>query len=562
MSIIPRVDVWSLLLQIVILLGASLLVGGVFSALGQSPLVGYLIAGMLLGGPGSFEVVESDDRAIETIAELGVALLLFSIGLEFSLTRLRQLGQQALVGGTLQVVLTTLLGAGAGLLFGLGVGESIAVGAMLCLSSTAVVLRILTERAEVDASHGRNTVAVLLVQDIAVVPLALLLTFLAGNGTPNELILNASKILGLAALLVAVLYLLLNKLAVFALGSLTLERNRELTVLLSVVTGLGAAFAAHAAGISPALGAFIAGMFLGSSPFATQIRADISSLRVVLLTLFFGSAGMVADPIWIVDNFPLVLGVTLFLTVGKSIVTWTIFQLLGQPGLVAAATGICLAQIGEFAFVLGSIGLTNGLFSETGLTHQLLVSVAIVSLFASPSLVGAAPVLGAKLASWLRLSGTPTTQSDREKRHAPDIVIVGFGPAGQVAAQAVLGRRELVLVLDLNREGVANAQQMGLVGQIGDATQLDVLEHAHVALAKTIVITIPDHRAALTILRHVRNLAPEAHCLVRSRHQRHTNDFVMAGADQVLGDEEQIGSSIGDHLNQWLNEHEVMSTEP
>lgn len=378
-------DLWTILGDIVVLLAASLMLGGLLSRFGQSPLVGYLLAGMLLGGPGSLHVVGSEGE-IEAIAELGVALLLFSLGLEFSIERLKKLGVSRLIGGVIQVVLTIAIGAAAAFLFGLKASEAVAFGAMISLSSTAVVLRMLMELAELEMPHGRNSLAVLLTQDMAVVPLALLMTLLAGGGSALGVAWDVSKLLLMAAVLVLGLFLL-NKIAEIVLGTLTLHRNRELTVIFAIVTGLGAAWAAHAAGISSALGAFVAGMLLGSSAFATQVRADVSSLRVVLLTLFFGAAGMLADPIWILQNWHIVAAVTALLTLGKLAVIWAIFQVLGHTGRVAAATGLCLAQIGEFAFVLGSIGVASGVVTTE--TYALVVSVTIASFFLSATLVPA-----------------------------------------------------------------------------------------------------------------------------------------------------------------------------
>ncbi len=546
-------DYWNLVLEIVILLGGSLLLGGVFSRFGQSPLVGYLLAGMILGGPGSLHVVRSGE-SIEIIAELGVALLLFSLGLEFSISRLRKLGGRALAGGVFQVVLTTAVAAGAAAAVGLGLKEAVAVGALVSLSSTAVVLRVLIERAEIDAPHGRNSLAVLLVQDMAVVPLAILLTILGKGGSTGEVLLNLAEIVGLTVGLVAVLYIALNKVAVHALGTLTLVRNRELTMVLSAMTGLASAVAAHSVGVSPALGAFIAGMFLGSSPFATQIRADIAPLRIVLLTLFFGAAGMVADPLWILQHLHIILGLVLFLAMGKTVLTWGIFQALGQPARVAAATGICLAQIGEFAFVLGSIGHDSGILSSD--IHLLFVSVAIVSLIGSPFLVPAAPRVAARLTSLFRRRRVHTTAAaEVDGALSPTLVIIGFGPAGQLAARDFTGSPEEVLVLDLNRSGIRTAEELGFRGHIGDATQVEVLEHAHIASAGAVVITIPHHHSAITILEHVRRLAPRAHIVVRSRHQIHTNEYLTAGAHKVIGDEEQVGQSIAGHLKEWLETH-------
>lgn len=540
-------DLWTLLGNVVVLLAASLLLGGLFSRFGQSPLVGYLIAGMMLGGPGSFHVVGSEEE-IESISELGVALLLFSLGLEFSIDRLKKLGVRPLIGGVVQIVLTVAIGAAAAFVFGLKLTESIAFGAMISLSSTAVVLRILMERAELEMPHGRNSLAVLLTQDMAVVPLAILMTLLAGGGSASEVAWDVGKLLLMAAALVIGL-LLLNKIAVLVLGTLTLHRNRELTMIFAVVTGLGSAWAAHTAGLSPALGAFVAGMLLGSSAFATQVRADISSLRVVLLTLFFGAAGMVADPIWIVSNWYLVAAVAALLTLGKLAIIWAIFQTLGHSARVASATGLCLAQIGEFAFVLGSIGVTSGVVTTE--LYALVVSVTIVSFFLSAVLAPAAPRFGNRVA--MLFGERPAATKDKLiSGDGPNVVIIGFGPAGQIAAQPFVDQNCQVIVIDLNHDGVRRAQQLGFHGAVGDATQSDVLEHAQVAQAKAVVITVPHQRSAMMILEQVRQLAPQAHVAVRSRYQMHTNDYVEAGAHAVVGDEEQVGESLAAHLRQWL----------
>ncbi|MCA9424229.1 MAG: cation:proton antiporter, partial [Candidatus Omnitrophica bacterium] len=529
-------ELWKLLLDVIVLLTACLIVGGIFSRFGQSPLVGYLLSGMLLGGPGSIRAVKSEHE-IETIAELGVSLLLFSIGLEFSFKRLKDLGSKPLLGGVLQVTLTAMATAGIVFFLGLASKESIAVGAMIALSSTACVLRILIEKGEMEAVHGRNSLAVLLVQDMSVVPLAILMTLLASGGGVAGILSDLGQIVLWAAALIFALYVLVNKLAVWALGTLTLERNRELTVLLAVVTGLGSTWAAHAVGISPALGAFIAGLFIGSSAFATQIRADISSLRVILLTLFFGGAGMVADPVWILKNFHIVFGAVFLLVVGKTAVIGFVFRLLGQPVSTCLATGICLAQIGEFAFVLGAIGLEGKVISEA--TYQLIVSTAIVSLFITPFLIPHSLKLGVRIASWIPgASGEVDRQSGSEGFH-PDAVMVGFGPAGQIAARALMDHAVKVLVLDLNHDGVKKAREFGFEGQVGDATHPEVLEHAHIETARIVVITIPHQKSALEILGHVRDLAPQAHVVVRSRYQRYTNDIVMAGTHAVFGDEEE-----------------------
>jgi CPA2 family monovalent cation:H+ antiporter-2 len=423
---------------------------------------------------------------------------------------------------------------------------------MVALSSTAVVLRILSERGEMEMPHGRNSLGVLLTQDIAVVPLALLMTVLGGEGTSSEIVWNIGKLLVMAGGLILGL-LLLTKVAVLALGTLTLHRNRELTVIFAVVAGLGAAWASHAVGISPALGAFVAGMLLGSSPFATQIRADVAPLQVVLLTLFFGAAGMVADPIWILKNVDVVAMVVIALTIGKLLIIWGIFATLGQSVRVAAATGLCLAQVGEFAFVLGSIGRAGDVVGES--TYALVVSAAIVSFVLTAFLVPVAPRFGNLVASLLRASKGSASDAI-EQNHSPEVAIIGFGPAGQIAAHPLIDRGTRVVVIDLNREGVRKAEQLGFVGQVGDATQSDVLKHARLYECRVVVITVPDHKSALTILAHVRKDSPRAHVVVRSRYELHRNEYLAAGAHAVTGDEQEVGESLAAHLLRWMEAHE------
>lgn len=542
-----------ILRDIVILLGASLLVGGLFSRFGQSPIVGYLLAGMMLGGPGSLHAVSSEQE-IEAIAELGVALLLFSLGLEFSIERLKKLGAKPLLGGAAQVVLTMLMAFLGAVTFGLGAQEAVAFGAMVALSSTAVVLRILMERGDIEMPHGRTSLGVLLTQDMAVVPLALLMTIMGGEGTTREIAWDIGRLLLMASGLIVGLYLL-TRVAVLTLGTLTLHRNRELTVIFAVVTGLGAAWASHAVGISPALGAFVAGMLLGSSAFATQIRADISPLQVILLTLFFGAAGMVADPVWILGNWHIVGIVVAGLTLGKLLVIWLIFLALGQTSRVAAATGLSLAQVGEFAFVLGSIGRSSGVVAES--TYALVVSAAIVSFFLSAFLVPLAPQFGNWVARLFRSSASAT--GDVTQRQAPpDVIVIGFGPAAQIASRALVDKGLLVTVIDLNHEGVRKAKQLGFQGQVGDATQSDVLDHARLRECKAVLITVPHHKSAITILEHVRKDATNAHVIVRSRYAMHTDTFVTAGAHAVSGDEEQVGEGLASHLHEWMGKQEPL----
>lgn len=548
-------ELWGLLADIVFLLTACLLGGGLASRIGQSPLVGYLVAGMLVGGPGGIGIVGSQHE-IEAIAELGVALLLFSLGLEFSIARLKRLGSKPLIGGTIQVLTTLLAGAAVALAFGLELKPAIAVGAMIALSSTAVVLRILLERGEIDMPHGRNSLGVLLTQDIAVVPLAVLMTVLGGGGTPGEVAMDVGKLVLMAGGLAVALFLL-TKVAVLTLGTLTLQRNRELTVIFAAVIGLGSAWAAHQAGISPALGAFIAGMLLGSSAFAVQIRADVSSLRVLLLTLFFGSAGMVADPLWILSHAHWVAAATITLTLGKLAIIAAIFLAFRQSFRVAMATGLALAQIGEFAFVLGAIGRTSGVVSDE--VYALIVSVTIVSFFASAFAVPFAPRFGDLMARIFKV-GTTGEDELAGSSHQTDVAVIGFGPAGKLAALPLMESNLKVTVIDLNHVGISMARECGFDSHVGDATSSDVLEHASIGEAKLVIITIPHFQSTLSILELVRSMNPSATVLVRSRYQMHSDALAAAGGI-VCGDEEQVGGAMREKVVNWLSEMPVVKAD-
>ncbi|MCC9603314.1 cation:proton antiporter [Stieleria sp. JC731] len=541
-------ELWELLADIVFLLIACLIGGGLASLVGQSPLVGYLLAGMLVGGPGSFDIV-SAQHEIESVAELGVSLLLFSLGLEFSLQRLKELGSKPLLGGVLQITITLFTGSLIAWVFGLSLTSAIAVGAMITLSSTAVVLRILMERGEIEMPHGRNSLGVLLTQDIAVVPLAVLMTVLGEGGSFAEITWDVSKLALMATGLAAFLYLM-TKIAVLALGTLTLQRNRELTIIFAASMGLGAAWAAHSAGISPALGAFIAGMLLGSSAFATQIRADVSTLRVLLLTLFFGSAGMVADPLWTVSHIHWVATVAIGVTIGKLLIVLLIFLALRQSLRVAAATGVSLAQVGEFAFVLGAVGRTSGVVSDE--TYALIVSVTILSFFISALAVPNAPKFGDKVA---RLFGkrNQTSGDLAGSSHRADVLVIGFGPTAQLATVPLMGSDFKVTVIDLNRDGVRTAIEYGFDGQFGDALLPEVLEHASVGEVKLAIVTLPHFRSALSAVELIRSMNPTATILVRSRYHIHRMALTIAGGS-VEGDEDCVGDAMGKRVGEWFAE--------
>ncbi|MGB0953605.1 MAG: cation:proton antiporter [Planctomycetota bacterium] len=540
-------ELWNALFDILVLLGTALVFGMVCERFRQSPILGYLAAGTLLG-PNSLRAI-SNANDVSALAELGVALLLFTIGLEFSWSRLRGLGRAALGGGAAQVLLTLVVAAGLAGSFGMSWGTAVALGAIVALSSTACVLRVLVARAEIESVHGRHALGILLMQDIALVPLVLLVTALGGEGTAGEVGIGLFKALAWAAALILILYVIFNRVMPRVLNLPSLQRNRDFPILLTAVTGMGSAWGAHQLGLSPALGAFVAGMLLAESPFATQIRADISSLRTLLVTLFFSSIGMLGDPIWFVQNLPLVLAAVMAIVVGKALLIWFILHRFGLTHTSALATGICLGQAGEFSFVLAEVG-RGTLISED--LFALVISATICTLFLSPYLVALAPRFAltvVKVLSKFRLLTPPV--KPKAPVHDPDVqhyFIIGFGPAGEAVAQKVQGLAGKVTILDLNPSLLTRAHQLGMQGHIGDATHADVLQHAGIRSAAAVVVTIPDPAAAEAVVALVRTLAPQAHVIARARYHRYLMDLIEGGAHEVVDEERIVGIRLAASL--------------
>jgi CPA2 family monovalent cation:H+ antiporter-2 len=540
----PRVGFWTIILDLLLLLAAALTLGTLCELLRQSAIVGYLLAGLALG-PHALGLIGSAGE-VNALAELGVALLLFTIGLEFSWRRLRSLGPAALWAGVLQVSIT-LIAAGLGaMLLGFGPAAATAIGAMIALSSTACVLRILVARAEIDSVHGRHVLGILLVQDLAVIPLVLVIGVMGGDARPGVAVLALAEALGLAAVLLGLFIVLFNVLVPRVLQTGPMQRNRELPTLLAIVVALGSAWAAHWMGLSPALGAFAAGVLLAASPFATQVRADVASLRTVLMTLFFSSVGMLADPAWMVSHALELTGLVILIVVGKALVIWPVLWRLGVPPAPALASGLCLAQIGEFSFVLAETGRAAGVVIDA--LFQAIVSTTIVTLFLTPYLVTWGPAAAHGVIE--RLRARRLIRGPRAPAEQPDappqghVIVVGFGPAGQEVARSLVRRAESVTVVDLSRRALAAAHRMGMIAQIGDATQAEVLDHAHLASAAVVVITVPDPVAARTIVQLARARAPDAQVIARARYHVYRWELEHAGAHVVIDEEQQVGRLI------------------
>jgi len=547
-------EIWETIAKLVLLLAVAFVLGVGAQRLKQSAIIGYLLAGTILGS------ALFDREALAHWGELGVALLLFSIGLEFSFGRLKRMGSAVLLSGVMQVGVTLALFA---LIFSSrgSVGAAVAWGQMVAVSSTAIVLRILMARAEIDSVSGRAALGILLVQDIAVVPLVLALTVMSHGGSAPDIALQIGKTIGAAGGMVVVFYGLFYHLIPRLLMRRGMFADRELVVLLAIILAFGSAWAAHSLGLSPALGAFLAGMLLAESPFASQVRADVGSLRTLFVTLFFTSVGMLADPNWFLANWQEVLVWLGVVFGGKTLIIFGIGVALKMSPAYALATGITLAQIGEFSFVLATEAKNGGLIDNH--VFSLAVSVTILSMFLAPYMVTYARPVARRIVGLFSPRGRPAAggQETVSPAQTKGVFIVGFGPAGRKVARALLEKGIRPHVIELNPRSVKAALRMGLTVHLGDASHADIITHAGIHGACVIVVTVPDPRSAKRILQNIQALSPGSSVIVRSRYHIATRELWELGATFAVDEENVVGRELARQVIDFLQDSDPADTE-
>jgi CPA2 family monovalent cation:H+ antiporter-2 len=503
------------------------------------PTVAGLLAAGALMGPHGLRLTTSED-AIEQLAEVGVVLLLFSIGLEFSLSRLRRIFRQVAVGGSLQVGLTTAVTALAAALWGEPLGRSLFFGFAFALSSTAIVLRALSERRELDAPHGRFIVGALIFQDLCVVPMVLIVPLLAdaaGSGAADLSITQAlGKALGVVIGTVAVARFLVPK----VLAWVDASRSREVFLLAILALCIGTAWLTSLAGLSLALGAFLGGMVVADTEYGHRAMGDILPLRDAFVSIFFVSLGMLFD-VRVVAAQPGLVALLLFgFVVGKGALSTFAAIAMRFPSRAAWLAGVGLAQFGEFGFVLTRLAQTHGVIDAQ--TAGPLLAAGIGSMFLAPLLVRAAPHIKAGerlLAPLEKLLGvTSFDDADDDKAGLRDhVIIVGFGLSGRLAAQSLRACDQSFVVLELNVENVRDGKAQGLPIYYADATSEEALRHAHVDQARLVVLLINDPQAAERVVDTIRRVSPQTAILMRTRYLLEREGLMTLGAHDVVAEE-------------------------
>ena len=530
--------------EMVLLLLASAVAGVVlFRLLGLPPVLGYLIVGIAIGPHALGWVPSSEDAG--KLAEFGIVFLMFSIGLEFSLPQLFRMRQVVFGLGFAQVMLTMLLVMVAALVTGFGWKTGLAIGGALAMSSTAIVVRIMMERRQLDTPHGREVVGVLLFQDLAVVPLLIVIPAIAGDAA--ELPYRLSMALLKAAAVLVILLFLGQKLMRGWFHVVARRRSRELFVLNVLLVTLGLAWLTELAGLSLALGAFLAGMLIAETEYKHQVEEDIKPFRDILLGLFFITVGMKLDLSVVGGHILLVLALTVLPVIFKFLLVAGLSRLFGSPPGTALRTGLSLAQAGEFGLVL--LVLTQEVALLAPDLSQLVIAAMLLSMLATPFVLNSSDKLVLRWSKneWMLKSlelHRVAVQSLAVEGH---VLICGYGRTGQRLAHLLEQEGIRFIALDPDAERVRVAAAAGEPVVFGDAAHADTLAAAGVARASALVVTFADTVLALRILHHAHAINPSLPVIVRTTDDADMEQLLAAGATEVVPETFESSLMLASH---------------
>jgi len=531
-----------LLNDIIVIFALSIAVLFLFNRLGVPSIVGFILTG-ILAGPHGLGLVRSVHE-VETLAEIGVVLLLFAIGIEFSLKSLLQIRKSVLIGGSLQVLLTILIASVIASQFGQSVGKAVFIGFLISLSSTAIVLKLLQERAEVNSPHGRTSLAILIFQDIIIVPMILLTPLLAGEtaGSGGFLLILLAKAAGIILLVVVGAKWIVP----WVLYQVARTRSRELFLLSVLLICLAVAWMTSSAGLSLALGAFLAGLIISESEYGHQALGSILPFRDVFISFFFVSIGMLFNAGFLLEHPVLIILITVGVLTLKAILAGFSVTLLGFPVRTAILVGLALSQVGEFSFILSKTGVDYGLLK--GNIYQMFLSVSVLTMAATPVVMAFAPRV-ADFVSRLPLPallkyGLRPVQEIPVTGVKDHLVIIGFGVNGRNLAHAAKRGNIPYIIIEMNPEAVRDEKAKGEPIYYGDAAQEAVLQHADIKNAKIVVVAISDPAATRRITEIVRRLNPNVHLIVRTRYLQEMKSLYELGANDVVPEEFETSVEI------------------
>jgi len=489
--------------------------GGILARRLRLPVIlGYLLGGIAVG-PYGFGLVK-DPASIDALATIGVILLLFALGLEFSLKEVVRVGKIAILGGIAQILLTAAVGLGLGKLLGFTLLEAVFFGFLVALSSTIIVLKTLMERGELDSGHGRIMIGILLVQDLSVVPMMVIIPAIGSGG--GELWLSLGVAVIKAIVFIGVMLGLGLWVLPWLLGRVARERSRELFLLTVFTLCLAAAFGTYFFGLSAAFGAFVAGLLIGQSAFARQAFADIVPLRDTFVALFFVSLGMLADLRFAIGNVAIIAIVVVVVIVAKLIICALIPWLFGHDPKTVLFVGMGLLQIGEFSFILAGMGMEAGIISSY--LYSLTLTSAVTTMLLTPFAFGFASLLYRRL-SQREFFGRLVARrpaligQDEGWQLAGHAVICGLGRVGSTLAKILERRKLSYLVIDLDPQLISRLHSQGVPCIYGDASNPEILAHAQLDKARVLVCTFPDFIAVELAVRNALRINPRLDIVAR-----------------------------------------------
>jgi len=532
MAVCCLVNELDYLRDLVVIMGLGVVIVAVFHRLKIPTIAGFIMAGMLVG-PRGLGLVD-DIHQVKVLAEIGVTLLLFGIGLEFPLDRLRRLWRPVLIGGFIQVGLTIGLAFLIARSFDLRWETSLLIGFIVAVSSTAIVLKGLDQRGEIDAPHGRFTVGILIFQDLCVVPMIMVIPILGDSGGMSSGIIStlARSVVIIGVVLVAA-RLVVPKL----MDMVARTRQRHLFIMTVLLVCIGTAWISANAGVSLALGAFLAGLIVGGSGYRHQALADIFSFREVFISIFFVSVGMLLDLTAIIPNIVSIIILLIGIMVGKFLVVFIAGLLMRMPVRVSAMAGTALAQIGEFSFIMLGLAATYQVIEPAHANY--LMAAAVFSMLLTPFALSVAPALAAgvgKFRVFTRLLDIAVAEEalERSSEMKNHVIIGGYGLAGHNLAKALKDFDLSYVIVDINPENVRLGLKRGEPIFYGDITSPEVLGYLGASRAKTFVVVVNDQSAIEQAVKAARSASPDLHILVRTRYLLDVPRLSEAGAADVI----------------------------
>lgn len=510
------------------------------------PLLGFLATGAIIGPHGIGWI--SDKGQIDILAELGVTLLLFSVGLEFSFDVLERVRKPGIISAVLQVTLTILAGVIIGMINWGNLYRGLFFGCIIALSSTAVVFTSLSHFKLLDSLSGRLTTVILIFQDLALIPMMILLPWAASLTGGESIFEQLIWQIGKAFFLVASVALIAQYFADPLLRLISKARSRELFVITTIVIGLGMAALTNSLGLSFALGAFLGGIMIGATEYQYQALSEIKPFRFCFNSMFFVSIGMLLNFSFVAEHYRVVLLLIFLIPFLKFLITSFSIVVTGIPLRLAFLVGISLGQIGEFSFLLAYMGQRTGAISPY--LYQLIIAIAVVAMVITPGLIQKAP----QISDWL--AGLPGLRKfslrrqnhnmqEASKRMKGHVVICGFGPLGQTFGKLLAQHEIPYMVLELNPETIKRVRETDRQAFYGDGASEEILYESGLEKARLLAITVPDFLNAAAIIQQARRVNPNIQIITRAKYRNEVDKLYQAGADVVISEELEGGLEMG-----------------